>query len=82
MGKPKNGRSIGNYRYALKQAIAKRDGMYCNICRRVILYIDDDVTIDHIAPLSAGGKTEFDNLAIAHDACNRKKGNYVGTPKD
>lgn len=32
------------------------------------------LTYDHVKPRVQGGKTEWDNIATACDACNRKKG--------
>lgn len=34
-------------------------------------------TIDHIIPLSRGGRDTFDNRAPAHSFCNNRKGNDV-----
>lgn len=34
-----------------------------------------EFTLDHIVPLSKGGKTEWTNLQAAHRVCNLTKGN-------
>ncbi len=34
-----------------------------------------DLTIDHIQPQSKGGTDRLDNLRLAHERCNRKRGN-------
>lgn len=38
---------------------------------------DQDIEIDHIIPLSRGGRHEADNLAAACPRCNRSKGNRL-----
>jgi 5-methylcytosine-specific restriction endonuclease McrA len=30
-------------------------------------------TLEHIQPLSEGGNSHIDNLAISHDACNHRR---------
>jgi 5-methylcytosine-specific restriction endonuclease McrA len=32
-----------------------------------------DATLEHIKPLSEGGNSHADNLAISHDACNNAR---------
>ena len=34
--------------------------------------------VEHIFPLSLGGRTEFENLCLACPTCNRHKSNRVG----
>jgi 5-methylcytosine-specific restriction endonuclease McrA len=54
-----------------------RDGfqcMYCGARGRVKL------NIDHVIPLSRGGKTNFENCVSACEKCNNKKGDK--TPKE
>lgn len=57
----------------LRYRILRRDGFVCQICGRgqadgVILHVD------HIKPVSKGGKTEPDNLRTLCDQCNLGKG--------
>ena len=33
----------------------------------------EDATLEHIQPLSEGGSSHQDNLAISHDRCNHKR---------
>jgi 5-methylcytosine-specific restriction endonuclease McrA len=32
-----------------------------------------DATLEHIQPLSEGGNSHIDNLAISHDRCNNQR---------
>lgn len=47
----------------------------CCICGKPIEYID--MTIDHIIPLSRGGKNTPDNLRCVCEECNKFKGNML-----
>lgn len=77
----KNARRRGarvGIRYTLNQ-IGERDGWRCHICRRAVdrtlpgsRYMGP--TIDHLVPLSDGGVDEPSNVALAHRACNMKRG--------
>ncbi len=44
----------------------------CGICGKVLKY--EDMSIDHIVPLSKGGKHSYANTQPAHLKCNIKKG--------
>ena len=37
-------------------------------------------TLEHIQPLSEGGNSHQDNLAISHDSCNRRRHAKVPKP--
>ena len=52
--------------------ILKRDGERCKICGST-----KNLEIDHIYPISKGGKTTMDNLQTLCHNCNVKKGNSV-----
>jgi 5-methylcytosine-specific restriction endonuclease McrA len=58
-----------------RRAIYKRDGYTCQYCgKRAPKNIDvDDLSIDHVLPKAQGGKTSWDNVALACTDCNRKK---------
>jgi len=47
----------------------------CYYCNKILL--DNEITIDHLIPLSRGGKTTLDNLRIACKKCNNEKGNMT-----
>ncbi len=58
-----------------------RDGANCTICGEALdRHLRDFnhpryVTFDHITPRSAGGTDKQDNLRLAHQQCNRERGN-------
>ena len=60
----------------LRYEILKRDGCRCQICGSEQ---SDGVKlhVDHIKPVSKGGKTTRDNLRTLCDRCNQGKGNEV-----
>ena len=47
----------------------------CQLCGRKIEY--EDMTLDHIVPLSLGGADEMDNLQCTDFACNTFKSNII-----
>jgi 5-methylcytosine-specific restriction endonuclease McrA len=53
----------------LMLALIERDGYECAQCGSI-----DNITIDHIIPLSKGGDDELDNLRLLCQACNSRKG--------
>lgn len=65
-----------------RRAIYKRDNHTCQYCgKKAPVDIDfEDLTIDHILPKCQGGKTSWENMALACVACNRKKDNK--TPEE
>lgn len=58
----------------LRDEIAKRDNYTCQRCGK---YMPDGVGlhIDHIIPLSKGGKSVYSNLQVLCSKCNGKKSN-------
>lgn len=58
----------------LRQQIMKRDHYTCQNCGK---YMPDGVglQIDHIIPISKGGKTVASNLQVLCSKCNGRKGN-------
>ena len=57
---------------AIKKKVFERDAYRCNHCESYI-----DLTVDHIYPISLGGKTEMDNLQTLCRSCNCRKGAKV-----
>jgi len=53
---------------SMRAAVLVRDGARCRKCRRAI-----NLEMDHIVPLSKGGKTEEANLQTLCRRCNRAK---------
>lgn len=47
----------------------------CCLCGKPIEYVD--MTVDHIVPLSRGGKNTFNNLRCVCENCNKFKGNML-----
>ncbi|WP_108775598.1 HNH endonuclease [Lactimicrobium massiliense] len=60
----------------LRQYIMRRDNYTCQICGK---YMPDGVglQIDHIIPVSKGGKTVPSNLRVLCSKCNGRKGNKL-----
>lgn len=60
----------------LRQKIEIRDNYTCQICGK---YMPDEVglQIDHIVPVSKGGKTVESNLQVLCSKCNARKGDKL-----
>ncbi len=60
----------------LREMIKQRDNYTCQICGK---YMPDEVGlhIDHIIPVSKGGKSTPENLRVLCSKCNGKKGNSI-----
>ena len=56
----------------MRFSIYKRDGYRCRRCGRSGMF--NDLEIDHIRPISKGGKTEYNNLQTLCRRCNKEKG--------
>ena len=63
----------GHVSKKLRLEIYKRDGFRCRCCGRTDTEVD--LEIDHIKPISKGGKSTYDNLQTLCRDCNQKKGN-------
>ena len=61
-----------NAKNALKEAFRIHGGN-CFYCGKDVG--PNELSIDHAEPVAAGGKSELQNLLIAHRACNANKGN-------
>lgn len=59
--------------------LAERDSRRCHICGRTVDMLrsgmhDRGPTVDHLVPLSDGGRDELANVALAHRGCNVRRG--------
>lgn len=67
-----------------KYALRKRDGDTCYICgERVNLCLNDRhdpkyASIDHVLPISLGGKDNLSNLKLVHQRCNNERDKIFG----
>ena len=64
----------------LKHRIIVRDGMVCQECGKRCL--QNEIEIDHIKPVSKGGKTVESNLQVLCRSCNRSKSNKWVEPQE
>jgi HNH endonuclease len=58
---------------ALKQVVFDRAKGICEYCRSQSKFAIDPLITEHIQPVSRGGKTAEDNLALACQTCNNYK---------
>ena len=61
----------------LKRIVADRANLACEYCRSQSKYSPDNLVVDHIIPLSRGGLTVSENLALACQRCNNHKYNKI-----
>ena len=61
-----------------RESIIERDKSLCIYCLKKCS--KEEATLEHILPLSRGGKSSFMNVAVACKTCNNKKGNK--TPEE
>lgn len=72
-GKKWNGRPISvgrkNTYVKEKREIIKRDGSDCFYCGNPL---NEDITLEHLIPLTSGGLNNLSNMVLAHEECNHK----------
>jgi len=56
-----------------------RDLFQCQYCLDIFDF--DELTIDHVVPMSAGGKSEWTNVVTSCADCNHRKGSKLMKPK-
>lgn len=61
-----------------KSNVYLRDLYQCQYCSDT--FDPRDLTLDHVIPKSAGGKTNFENIVSACKPCNYKKGSKLQKP--
>ena len=62
-----------------KYNVTLRDEYSCQYCGSEL--IRTDVTMDHVIPVSKGGKTAWDNIVASCMPCNSAKGNKLIKPR-
>lgn len=60
-----------------KQIVAQRAKHCCEYCLSQLRYSPDPFSVEHIIPLSQGGLSQLDNLALSCQGCNNRK--YTST---
>jgi 5-methylcytosine-specific restriction endonuclease McrA len=58
---------------ALKQHVFERAKGMCEYCRSQARFAINPLVIDHIQPVSRGGQTNSENLALSCQTCNNYK---------
>lgn len=66
------------FTYEERNAALKRSRGRCACCGKKLT--TKTMTMDHIIPLSRGGKNEAENLVALCEDCNKKKGNMLYLP--
>lgn len=54
-----------------RRKVIESQGVVCAYCH---CDCSDDPTVDHVVPVSRGGKSRMENLVVACRSCNSKKG--------
>ena len=62
-----------------KYNVTLRDEYSCQYCSTQLTH--NDVTMDHVIPVSKGGKTAWDNIVASCMPCNSAKGNKLIKPR-
>lgn len=74
-------KNAGKLQSVKRLKVLVRDGAFvrngiefalCSYCYRMIPF--NDTTLDHVEPVSRGGKNNLPNLTLSCSRCNRKKG--------
>lgn len=66
---------------SLRYDVMRRDGFRCQICGATAAD-GYKLHVDHILPVSKGGKTEMGNLRTLCERCNMGKGAKIETPSE
>jgi len=53
--------------------LAERDGVNCQLCHQSIAW--EDISIDHIVPVSRGGAHRLENFQLTHKFCHIRREN-------
>lgn len=55
-----------------KAVLLERDGTKCFMCEKEM---GEDITLEHLVPISAGGKNTYSNMVLMHEKCNQELSN-------
>jgi 5-methylcytosine-specific restriction endonuclease McrA len=58
-----------------KYNVHLRDMFVCQYCN--LQFPQKELTLDHVQPISKGGRTSWDNIVSACNPCNSRKGNKL-----
>lgn len=62
---------------AVRQAVITRADERCEYCQSRADYATETFAVDHVIPLSRGGGSDLNNLALACSGCNGRKYNRL-----
>jgi hypothetical protein len=62
---------------SLRRIVTERAQEYCEYCRSPGRFALESMEIEHILPVSRGGETTAENLALACHGCNNHKQNRI-----
>lgn len=63
----------------LRRKVVERANGFCEYCRSNSDFSDSPFDVEHIVPISEGGKTAIENLAFSCHGCNLYKSNKTAT---
>ena len=63
-----------------QQTIIDRAGSRCEYCQSWMMYATQSFVFDHIIPISRGGQSTLENLALVCGGCNGHKYNKIDAP--
>jgi 5-methylcytosine-specific restriction endonuclease McrA len=63
-----------------RENIYTRDSYICQYCQ--VKFSTRDLTLDHVLPVSQGGRKDWTNIVTACRSCNQKKGNRTPEQAD
>ncbi|MBU0962714.1 MAG: DUF262 domain-containing protein [Nanoarchaeota archaeon] len=62
-----------------KKQLLKNQNNICPICSLSLFY-GENIEVDHIKPISKGGRDDIINLQMVHADCNKRKGSKIIIP--
>ena len=60
-----------------RMEIIKRDNFSCYICNKLLEI--KEIELDHLIPVSKGGNSSSENIAVSCRDCNRGRGNRISS---